>query len=330
MLATWMVYGLTLGILISAGAFLIEAVVRLYGGPTRRVWAAAILMSALVPAFAFVLYGRSEGGAGTAAQVAMFPGVWFLRALDPFLDAVDGSLALAWVISSGVVTLGFLISAIRVRLASRAWDSREVDGVSVLVSEDVGPAVIGALSIRVVIPRWALEFDSTARRLMLRHEQQHVAAGDPHFVLLRSIVLSLMPWNAPVWFMAKRLRLAIEVDCDRRVLREDRCDVQTYGSLLVEVGRRKSGVVYAGPGFSWARSLLEHRILQMTARSGGRRALRAGGMLVVLALVLLTAGFMPRPPSMDAWATGEMLCARTDREATPASRQAPAELDWRS
>ena len=246
------------------------------------------------------------------------------------MDVLDGSLRAAWLMFSGVVTLGFVASAIRVRLESRAWGSTEVDGVTVLVSENVGPAVIGALGSRIVMPRWALDFDTTARRLMLRHEQQHVAAGDPHFVLLGSTVLALMPWNAPLWFMAKRLRLAIEVDCDRRVLREDHCDVQTYGSLLVDVGRRKGGVVYAGAGFSWARSLLEHRILQMTARSGGRRRLRAGGLLVGSALVLLTAGFMPKPPSMQAWADGSFWCQGSGQGQTPVSDLGPTTLNRRS
>ena len=149
-------------------------------------------------------------------------------------------------------------------------------------------------------------------------------------LVLGSTVLALMPWNAPLWLMAKRLRLAIEVDCDRRVLREDHCDVQTYGSLLVDVGRRKGGVVYAGAGFSWARSLLEHRILQMTARSGGRRSLRAGGLLMGLALVLLTAGFMPKPPSMQALAARGLFCEGTRHAQTQVSDQATTMMDWRS
>lgn len=199
MLATWMIYCLTLGILILAAAWLIESLVRLYGGPTRRVWAAAMMMSALIPAFTFLVDGGSGGGEGAGASAARFPGAWFFRAVEPFLEVVDGTLAVAWAILSGVVTLGFVASAIWARLASRAWESTELEGVSVLVSEDVGPAVIGALGSRIVMPRWALEFDTAARRLMLRHEQQHVSAGNPHFVLLGSAVLALMPWNAPLW-----------------------------------------------------------------------------------------------------------------------------------
>lgn len=134
----------------------------------------AMMMSLLFPAFTFVLEERSAGGAGAGAPAAMFPGVWFFRAVEPFLDTVDGSLAVAWVIFSAVMMLGFVASAIRVRLASRAWGSTEVEGVSVLVSENVGPAVIGALGSRIVIPRrcYRLQQRPQSRRVSVVAQSQ--------------------------------------------------------------------------------------------------------------------------------------------------------------
>ena len=330
MLATWIIYCLTLGVLISAVAYLVESIVRLYGGQTRRVWAVAMIASALIPAFAFVFGGGPSDGLGGGATATLFPGVWFFRAVEPVQETVDGLLGMIWIGFSALVALSFVASAVRVRLASQRWGATEVEGVAVLVSEDVGPAVIGALRTRIVMPRWALESDATARRLMLRHEEQHVVARDPQLVLFASAVLSVMPWNVPLWWMSKRLRLAVEVDCDRRVLCQDDCDVRTYGSLLVDVGRRKSGVVYTGAGFSWARSLLEHRILQMTAPSQDKRNLRTGGLLAASVMVLLTASAMPTPPSMQSLASGSWWCEVSGQADMDSSAEVPAELEWLS
>ena len=89
-------------------------------------------------------------------------------------------------------------------------------------------------------------------------------------------------------------------------------------------------MVYAGAGFSWARSLLEHRILQMTARSGGRRMLRAGGLLLGSALVLLSAGLMPKPPSMQAWEDGSFLCQGSGQGETQVTDLPSSRVNWRS
>ena len=67
--------------------------------------------------------------------------------------------------------------------------------LSVLLAEDVGPAVVGFLRSQIVLPRWALEAGENQRRMMLRHEQEHLAARDPRLILFGAAMLVLMPWN---------------------------------------------------------------------------------------------------------------------------------------
>ncbi|UUZ52386.1 hypothetical protein LP419_22985 [Massilia sp. H-1] len=45
-----------------------------------------------------------------------------------------------------------------------------------------------------------------------------MAARDPQLLGLALLVLVAMPWNLPMWWQLRRLRHAIEVDCDARVL----------------------------------------------------------------------------------------------------------------
>jgi len=55
--------------------------------------------------------------------------------------------------------------------------------------------------------------------MVIAHEQSHLAAHDPLLLIVALFLLVLMPWNLPLWWQLHRLRYAIEVDCDSRVLR---------------------------------------------------------------------------------------------------------------
>lgn len=75
-----------------------------------------------------------------------------------------------------------------------------------------------------------------------------------------------MPWNVPLWWQWHRLRHAIEVDCDARVLRAGH-DTQAYGEALIDVGQQRSRYVGAVAAMSETRALLERRVEIMTTRT---------------------------------------------------------------
>ena len=47
--------------------------------------------------------------------------------------------------------------------------------------------------------------------------QSHRAARDPLWLALAWLVVAAMPWNLPLWALVRRLRSAIEADCDARL-----------------------------------------------------------------------------------------------------------------
>jgi TonB family protein len=53
------------------------------------------------------------------------------------------------------------------------------------------------------------------------------------------VAVALVPWNVGVWWIARRLRLAVELDCDARVLRTDG-DSERYSRLLLFIAQRQS------------------------------------------------------------------------------------------
>lgn len=89
----------------------------------------------------------------------------------------------------------------------------------------------------ILLPAWVLDCDEKTRALILTHEQEHLRARDPEVLLLAALAIALVPWLLPLWWMRRRLRLAIEVDCDRRVLRRHP-DMAGYLDLLLLTAER--------------------------------------------------------------------------------------------
>ena len=167
----------------------------------------------------------------------------------------------------------------------------------VLVSADFGPAIVGIWRPRIVIPAWALELPACQRALMMAHETEHLASRDSRWLGLAFLAVTIAPWNVGLWWLLRRFRLAMEVDCDRRVLRRG-YDVAAYGELLLEIGRRSNGRSLLAAGFAERRSMLRARIEAITTTARGRNAWRiaAGSALLLGACVLNPShGTAPTP-----------------------------------
>ena len=270
MVFAFMLYALITAALLGVTALVVEHSLRQFGYPIRWAWVTALTGAVALPAiFMF------------APQLAVDPAVVFGAAFAetmwntaaPIAEAGTGSgaietgLQIGWMVLSGIGLVYLAVSAARVHLASRSWRLRVVAGCSVLVSENVGPAVVGFSSSWIVLPRWALRTEARLQELMLAHEQEHVRARDPLLLAFVVATLIVMPWNAPLWWIAHRLRVALEIDCDARVIRATPFDVGLYGDLLLQVGRRVTGPELSAISFSHPRSPLEHRIRAMTSKS---------------------------------------------------------------
>jgi beta-lactamase regulating signal transducer with metallopeptidase domain len=141
------------------------------------------------------------------------------------------------------------------------WEPADIDGTAVRLSKNVGPAVVGLRSMDVVLPEWILSLDTPLRAIVLRHEEEHRSARDPYLLFGAAIAVALMPWNPALWFHARRLRLAIEFDCDARVLRAHP-SAERYGMLMLTIAQRRSvGPTLFSPMLTEPTTLLERRIL---------------------------------------------------------------------
>src|SRR5690606_7418126 len=124
--------------------------------------------------------------------------------------------------------------------------------------------VVGIWRGRIVLPTWLLELGAPLRALVLRHEGEHLRARDPGLLAIAAIALLIQPWNPALWWQFRRLRLAIELDCDARVLRGG-ADLERYGLLLLAVGQRTRRHLATVPALAEDRTLLARRIAIMSA-----------------------------------------------------------------
>jgi len=301
MTAGVVVYALMLGAVVSLCAVAAEHLTVALSArtslvPARRfVWLAAMVACALVPVAVAVLpmsevagvVATSDAAALAVPQVAPEPSIWrdagallvnsaqlLGRAVSDALQATgdyfasflapySGLLLTAWLSASLVAIAAIVLLAFRLGRARRTWQPHSVDDVPVLLSEDAGPAVVGFWSGSIVLPSWLLTLGAPLRALVLRHELEHVRARDAGALSLAALCLLIQPWNPALWWQFRRLRMAIELDCDARVIRAG-ADVERYGLLLLAVGQRTRRSITAVAALAEDRTLLARRIAIMS------------------------------------------------------------------
>ena len=99
----------------------------------------------------------------------------------------------------------------------------------------VGPAVIGALSPRVVLPAdFALRFTPEEQALILAHERNHLSMGDAQINALTTAIQCLFWFNPLVHIGANRLRVDQEIACDAAVLTRHPVARRAYGEAMLK------------------------------------------------------------------------------------------------
>ena len=310
MIAAWMVYCVAIAVVFVVVGEALERALHLAGRATRWAWVAALAGSYLVPAAAWLRPGAFGALPIPLARPVVAGRQATAGPIDPLqrgavpappfsLGDLDATLAWAWRLSSAALLLSLGAAALRLAAVRRGWRNATVDGRAVLVSDNVGPAVAGLWRPRVVLPDWALQLGERERRLMLAHEDEHIRARDPWLLAGAAAALLLAPWNPLVWWQVRRLRLAVEMDCDARVLARDG-DAPAYGELLLRVGQRRARLPLGAPALGEPVSFLGRRIRRMvTALPRWRWAGAAAGGLIAVAAVI-AACEAPRPVGPQA------------------------------
>ncbi len=265
MIALWMLSACAFALTVGAAAFAVDRLLRLFQKQSRGIWLVALLVASLWPIASPILRAaRSEPATTSATSVqaaSTNPAPIAIDARRQWRERLaqfDSLLLMVWAIA----TTCLLVRAARTagvlhRMRSNAI-VRTAVGRAVLGSPNIGPAVFGIVRPRIILPAWAFDLAETDCDLVLRHEEAHIRAADPALLLVATLLRALMPWNVGVWWIVQRLRLAIEVDCDARVLRTG-ADATRYARLLLLTAQqqRQTTITAFIAGFP---SMLEERI----------------------------------------------------------------------
>jgi TonB-dependent SusC/RagA subfamily outer membrane receptor len=303
MIALWMIYATLVSLILLGAAHSLGTAVRPRASRTRWIWLGALVASWLIPAAALLLPGlRPVAARGSAIELGSLPsGVLpepeatlpllgrlteLLGGAEAFLDPWNGALLGLWGVLAAVGLLLLGVSAAAIGIRARRWPAATVLGERVRVAPTFGPALVGVMRPTVVLPIWVLGLDEAGQRLVLRHEVEHRRARDTLLLAAGALLTLAAPWNAALWWQLRRLRLAVEVDCDARVLGSG-VSPRSYGTLLLGVGTRTERWAMPVAALAESRSFMERRLEMIASkRRGGWRSavgVLAGGALIVIA-----------------------------------------------
>ena len=289
MIAAWMVFVLTVSAVAAGAAWLADAGLRRLGRPSRGVWLAAMwapvgVLAALALPLADQLPVWGSGADGVAVDalpLVELPGL-VVGPGGAGVGWVGGLLGVAWLLASAGLATVLVQAHRRLQRERTGWTRTTLLGQETWISPDRGPAVAGAVRPWMMLPEWVLDLPAEELRMVVAHESEHLRSRDPLLLSAGWWALTLAPWNPVAWWQLRRLRSAMEVDCDRRVLAR-LPDPRTYGFSLLAVAERASRSSLALAAFSERPSNLERRIQTMTQRTS--TTTRIVGVLLLLGAV---------------------------------------------
>lgn len=321
----WLVYAVQVGLCVAALAWATEAVARLFRRPSRFIWLGAVIFSTTLVARAAVVSPESPA----PVQPLSLPSLDILQAsvltARQRVPAVPTEyIAGIWALATLLVGLSFAATNWRLRRASRSWPTTHLHGHRVRVAPSAGPLVLGLVRPEIVVPRWVLSRPAGEQNVILTHEIEHLRAGDQKLLAAGCLAAALMPWNPACWIMVARLRLAIEIDCDARVLRGG-VSPRSYGSLLVDVAESSSPFLVGTMGLAARSSHLRSRILAMQSRRFNHPFLR-GTAAAIVGLVSFLAACESRMPT--ATDVARMDAASVERAAPTMGLPQDSAVAW--
>lgn len=151
---------------------------------------------------------------------------------------------------------------------------------------DVGPALVGAWRVRIVLPSdFSERYDAVEQALILSHETTHARRRDGLWSLLAQVVCAMFWFHPLAWMALAALRLDQELACDAVVLRQHGAHPRRYADALLKT--QVAGLALP-VGCSWSpRHPVTERIAMLKVHPPGSGRQLAGAVV----LVCLLTGF---------------------------------------
>jgi len=300
------------GLVASSAAIMIVLLLR---GAWRRAFGAASLplLWALVPAslLAVALPAPVEPIAAEPVRFAA-SSTTSVDSAAPRVDvsaaAQDWLLAL-WLLGSAASGIHFL--RLQRRFRQRLGPTRDRgDGVRIAAATDLGPAVLGLLRPRIVVPAdFERRFDREQQALILAHERSHLRRGDLFANAAATALRTIYWFNPLIHLAATRMRHDHELASDAEVLRRHPQARRRYAETLLNAQLAVPGLPV---GCLWQSSHpLKERITMLKQTPYPRYRIIAG-LVTGLALTLGVSAL--------AWSVQPARHSEGEKSAEPVPR----------
>ena len=309
---SWMLYSIVVSLLMGLAALALERSARIRQRPARWLWGACMVASLAIPFIpskvSVQIPETTHAERARSAEILTPPQTTAIETSrftlpiigtdqTPLSNEVSTLLDWTWRMASMALALVILASGVHLSWRRRRWDRGHMAGMAVYISEDCGPAVVGFLRPRIVVPRWLTKLPPDKQEFVIAHERSHLGAYDTQLLTIAVCLLACMPWNLILWWQLRRLRLAIEIDCDARVLSLG-YPVARYSETLIAVGERQSASYAMTMARYGSKSFLEQRIHNML-RKKTRHARVSALVLACLGVGLAVCAAEVAPPKVD-------------------------------
>jgi beta-lactamase regulating signal transducer with metallopeptidase domain len=306
-----MLWAVVITALLGSAAHILESLLRARRGQGRWAWALAMVGAMAILVASVVVEDRppvsATGEVDSTVTAAEALSTWWTSVsaeMPTVLESLDSYVIALWLVASLVMTVGLIGGFLRLDRRARSWPRRRVAGHEVLISSDFGPALVGVLTPRIVIPRALMEQGDAAVALVCRHEAEHREKRDTWLLAGAAFSVAALPWNLALWWHLLRLRAAVELDCDKRVVDGGAAPTR-YAGLLLRLGAGGEALPVPIPAFVQSSTLLERRLTMLihgVRRQGPKSTLLSAAAVVVLSVAACrtTAPTLAPAPSVQA------------------------------
>ncbi len=333
----WMLYAIGVASVISVAAWAWNRSVSSTRLPSRWAWLFAMILSVaiplghtltpLTPAERFVLEVVRSASISDLDPTTSQTGIsdWAIPRVGT--QSIDRWLRIGWVCTSMAAASIFALGLFVIRREHRRGSITTLCGREIVITQTLGPAVVGLMKPTILLPAWVRQFPVRQRRWIVVHELQHIRAKDEWLIGAGICLLIVFPWNAALWWQFRRLRLSIELDCDQRVLRSS-VNPREYGQVLLDVATRQPRNIAPAAALIESRSSLEVRIETMCHPSHARSRTKTAALALASFAACATAAAW-NPPTDRPWTAGFRV-AQVDKTPRVPSPQVEYREQWKS
>lgn len=151
-----------------------------------------------------------------------------------------------------------------------------------------GPAVVGVITPRIVMPADVADYTPAERALIRAHEREHVTRGDPRAGAVAAVLQCLGWFNPLVHLGAHLMRLDQELACDAATLRRIPHERRRYAETLLKTQLARTPLPFGCYWTPRAPHPLEVRIAQLKT-AGREHPFSAYGPMITGACALSIA-----------------------------------------